>query len=282
MSNHSGNLYIVATPIGNLDDISVRAKQVLARVDLILAEDTRHSRKLLNALGLNTPMRSCHDFNEREVASDMVRLLQEGKELALISDAGTPLISDPGYHLVNMAHEKGITVVPVPGPSALICALSAAGLPTDRFTFEGFAPERPVARLNCFRELETECRTIVFYESPHRIMDFLRDAVTVFGASRPATLARELTKKFESLRQGTLEQLLALLQEDEQQRKGEFVVVIRGNTEDTGVNDVEVRRVLKLLLTTLPVKKAAALAAEITGKRKNELYQLALQLKPED
>lgn len=278
MSDHTGVLYIVATPIGHLDDISARARQVLASVDLILAEDTRHSKKLLQALAVSTPMRAYHDFNEREAASAIVESLLAGQQIAVISDAGTPLISDPGYHLVSLCHQSGVQVVPIPGPSALICALSAAGLPTTRFIFEGFVPERRSARQTCFAALKSEARTLVFYEAPHRIMDFLVDAGTVFGGQRRMTIARELTKKFETIVTGTIAELSAILQQDEQQRRGEFVVLIEGEHSAANADDNEAKRVLAILLASVGVKQAAVMAAEITGRRKNELYQWALEM----
>ena len=278
MSNNTGVLYIVATPIGNLEDISARTRRILAEVDLIAAEDTRHSKKLLNGLGIKKSMQPYHDFNEQDAAVQIVDSLKQGKRIALISDAGTPLINDPGYRLVSLAHEEGIQVVPVPGPAALICALSAGGLATDRFVFEGFAPEKRAARVKHFAKLQMETRTIIFYEAPHRIAAFMEDAASVFGDERLATLARELTKKFETIKRARISDLLNFLREDQQQQKGEFVVLIEGRQEETGIDDFEAKRILGVLLSHLGVKAAAAATADITGRRKNELYQLALEI----
>jgi len=278
VSNHSGVLYIVATPIGNLEDISARARRILATVDLIAAEDTRHSKKLLSALGVKVPLTSYHNFNERERAPAIIALLKQGKQIALIADAGTPLINDPGYHLVSMAHAEGMRVVPVPGPAALVCALSAAGLPTARFVFEGFAPAKQAARRKRFTALQTEIRTIIFYETPQRIVNFLEDAITVFGEARVAALARELTKKFETIKKASLADLLVFVQTDAHQQKGEFVVLINGADSSANADEQEAKRVLGILLSSLGAREAAAMTAMLTGKRKNVLYPLALAL----
>lgn len=282
MSNQVGTLYVVATPIGNLEDLSSRAKRILAEVDLIAAEDTRHSRKMLVHFGIKTPMKSCHDFNEQKSVPQLLRRLQHGENLALISDAGTPLISDPGYHLVQAAQESGIRVVPVPGANALISALSVVGLPTDRFIFEGYVPEKPVARKKCLQTFSTETRTMVFYEAPHRILEFLQDAVAIFGEARLAAVARELTKRFETIHRDTLGNLVDLLRDDAVQRKGEFVVVIHGVSAEDLIDDQELVRILTILLShALSVKDVAAIAAEIVGGRKNDCYKLAVQLRDE-
>ncbi len=278
MSRHSGVLYIVATPIGNLEDVSARAKRILAEVDLIAAEDTRHSRKLLAALGIRTPLQAYHNFNEHEAARRLIEALKAGRDVALIADAGTPLINDPGYRLVSAAHAEGLQVVPVPGPAALIAAFSAAGLPPTRFAFEGFAPDKHAARLKIFTALKTERRTLIFYETPQRIVHFLEDAVTVFGGMRPAALARELTKKFETIKKANLAGLLAFVQADEQQQKGEFVLLIGAAEAGTHADEQEARRVLSILLDSLGVRQAAAIAAALTGQRKNALYELALKM----
>ena len=278
MSINSGTLYIVATPIGNLEDFSPRAVRILKEVDLIAAEDTRHSQKLLNHFGINTKMRSYHDFSRANTGKELIKRLMSGEDLALISDAGTPLISDPGYKLVKTVHKQGIKVVPVPGPSSLISALSVAGLPTDRFIFEGFAPEKQAARRKRLESLREEERTLVFFESPHRIMAFLEDAVAVFGPERPVTLAREITKIHETIHHASLETLYEEFQDQQQPEKGEFVAVIAGTGTAMSVPERETDRVLALLLDALPVKQAAALAARITGGRKNEIYQRALEL----
>ena len=278
MSDQAGKLYIVATPIGNLDDISARALAVLGEVDLIAAEDTRHSKRLLSHYAITTPLRSYHDFNERQAMVKFMELLRNGKQIALISDAGTPLINDPGYHLVSAAHECGIRVVPVPGPCAAIAALSAAGLPTDRFVFEGYAPDKQSARIARFRDLAREPRTLIFYEAPHRIQGFLADAEAAFGARRLATLGRELTKRFETLRRGELAKLRALVEAEASWSKGEYVVIVHGAEARQEESVEEAQRVLTILLQELPLKQAAKLAAGITGRKKNELYELGLKL----
>jgi 16S rRNA (cytidine1402-2'-O)-methyltransferase len=279
MAQPAGTLYIVATPIGNLDDIGQRALQVLAAVDRIAAEDTRHSQRLLGHYGIRTPLLALHEHNERQKIEGLLAELEQGRSLALISDAGTPLISDPGFPLVRAARERGIRVVPVPGCNAAICALSAAGLPTDRFVFEGFLPAREGQRENRLRELAGETRTLVFYESSHRILDSLASMAAVFGASRRAVVARELTKTFETIRDGALAELLEWVRADPQQQKGEFVVLVEGapaRASDT--LDAETERVLVTLLEELSVKQSAALAAKLTGVAKKRLYERALEL----
>lgn len=278
MSDQAGKLYIVATPIGNLEDISARALAVLSEVDLIAAEDTRHSKRLLSHYSITTPLRSYHDFNERQAMLKFMDLLRDGKQIALISDAGTPLINDPGYHLVSAAHEYGIRVVPVPGPCAAIAALSAAGLPTDRFVFEGYAPEKQPARVTRFKDLARETRTLIFYEAPHRIQGFLADAEATFGPRRLATLARELTKRFETLRRDELVKLRALVEAEASWSKGEYVIIVHGAEARQEEGIEEAQRVLTVLLQELPLKQAAKLAAGITGRKKNELYALGLKL----
>lgn len=283
-SNSAGTLFVVATPIGNLEDISARALRVLREVALIAAEDTRHSSRLLQHFGIGTPLAACHEHNEREEGSRFLVRLQAGEDVALISDAGTPLISDPGYHLVRQARAAGIRVVPVPGACALIAALSAAGLPSDRFIFEGFLPAKVAARRARLELLKEEPRTLIFYEAPHRILECLADLATVFGVERPALLGRELTKTFETLQGLPLGQLHAWVEADVNQQRGECVLVVAGWQAPQGEEAVnaEAIRVLDLLLGELPVKRAATLAAEITGVRKNLLYQLALERKAGD
>ncbi|MBX8575990.1 16S rRNA (cytidine(1402)-2'-O)-methyltransferase [Pseudomonas cichorii] len=273
-----GSLYVVATPIGNLDDMSVRALKVLREVALIAAEDTRHSSRLMQHFGISTPLAACHEHNERDEGSRFITRLLAGDDVALISDAGTPLISDPGYHLVRQARAAGVQVVPVPGACALIAALSAAGLPSDRFIFEGFLPAKAVGRKSRLEVLREEPRTLIFYEAPHRILECLQDMEQVFGPDRPALLARELTKTFETLKGLPLAQLRAFVEGDSNQQRGECVVLVAGWTPpaDEDVVGAEARRVLDLLLEEMPLKRAAALAAEITGVRKNLLYQVAL------
>lgn len=269
---------MVATPIGNLDDISARALKILADVALIAAEDTRHSVRLLQHFGINTPLAPCHEHNERDEGNRFIARLLAGDNVALISDAGTPLISDPGYHLVRQARAAGINVVPVPGACALIAALSAAGLPSDRFIFEGFLPAKAVGRQARLNLLKEEPRTLIFYEAPHRILECLQDMEAIFGAERPAVLGRELTKTFETLKGLPLAELRAFVESDSNQQRGECVVLVAGWTapEDEQAVSGEVLRVLDLLLAEMPLKRAAALAAEITGVRKNVLYQVAL------
>lgn len=274
-----GTLYVVATPIGNLDDISARALKVLAEVALIAAEDTRHSARLMQHFGIATPLQACHEHNERDQGGRFLARLQAGEDVALISDAGTPLISDPGYHLVRQARAAGVSVVPVPGACALVAALSAAGLPSDRFIFEGFLPAKAVGRRARLELLKEEPRTLIFYEAPHRILECLEDMRAVFGAERPALLARELTKAFETLKGLPLAELCSWVAADSNQQRGECVVLVAGwqAAEADAPVDAEAVRVLDLLLKEMPLKRAAALASEITGVRKNLLYQLALE-----
>lgn len=277
----SGTLYVVATPIGNLDDISSRALKVLREVALIAAEDTRHSSRLLQHFGINTPLAACHEHNEREQGGRFLSKLQAGEDVALISDAGTPLISDPGYHLVRQVRAAGIRVAPVPGPCALIAGLSAAGLPSDRFVFEGFLPAKASGRKAKLEALREEPRTLIFYEAPHRILESLQDMRDVFGAERQAVLARELSKTFETIKGLELAPLCEWVGADSNQQRGECVVMVAGYqapADEDAINP-EAMRVLHLLLAEMPVKRAAAVAAEITGVRKNLLYQAALEAK---
>jgi 16S rRNA (cytidine1402-2'-O)-methyltransferase len=274
-----GTLYVVATPIGNLDDMSARALKVLANVALIAAEDTRHSIRLLQHFGIDTPLAACHEHNERDEGGRFITKLLAGEDVALVSDAGTPLISDPGYHLVRQARAAGVSVVPVPGACALIAALSAAGLPSDRFIFEGFLPAKAAGRRARLEQVKEEPRTLIFYEAPHRILECLEDMELVFGGERPALLARELTKTFETLKGLPLAELRAFVAGDSNQQRGECVVLVGGWSAPEGEDAIsaEAQRVLELLLAELPLKRAAALAAEITGVRKNLLYQVALE-----
>ncbi|MFB4393869.1 MULTISPECIES: 16S rRNA (cytidine(1402)-2'-O)-methyltransferase [unclassified Pseudomonas] len=273
-----GTLYVVATPIGNLDDMSARALKVLADVALIAAEDTRHSVRLLQHFGIDTPLAACHEHNERDEGGRFITRLLAGDDVALVSDAGTPLISDPGYHLVRQARAAGVKVVPVPGACALIAALSAAGLPSDRFIFEGFLPAKSAGRKARLEQVREEPRTLIFYEAPHRILECLEDMEAVFGGERPALLARELTKTFETLKGLPLAELRAFVAADANQQRGECVVLVSGWSapQDEQAISAEAQRVLDLLLAELPLKRAAALAAQITGVRKNLLYQAAL------
>ena len=278
VSNAAGRLYIVATPIGNLDDISARAIEVLRTVDRVAAEDTRHSGRLLMHLAIDRPMLSLHEHNEAEAAQRVIAHLSAGESLALVSDAGTPLISDPGYGLVCRCHEQGIEVVAVPGPSALIAALSVSGLPTDRFRFEGFLPRRQQARLTHLQSLLNETVTLVFYESSHRILDTLQDMSDVFGASRHAVVGRELTKLHETVLSAPLGDLLERVRADENQRKGEFVVLLAGADAAVDASSMDTDALLSVLLEQLPLRQAANLAARISGKKKNLLYRRALEL----
>lgn len=277
MSNAPGTLYIVATPIGNLGDWSQRAQEILSQVALIAVEDTRHSSKLLSHFGIQTPMLAYHEHNEKQASEKLLARLLAGDSVALISDAGTPLISDPGYPLVSLAHAEGIRVSPIPGPSAVIAALSASGLPTDRFVFEGFLPSKQQARKGRLMALQRDSRTLVFYESPHRIVASLEDMTDVLGGERLAVLARELTKSYETIKQARLAELTGWVASDSYQAKGEIVVMVHG-AQATGPEAAEAERVLTILLKSLPVKEAASLAAEITGAKKNALYQQALYI----
>ena len=265
-------LHVVATPIGNLGDLSPRARQVLAEVAAICAEDTRRSGQLLAHFGIATPLLALHEHNEQQLAQRLVARLLAGDSLALVSDAGTPLVSDPGYRLVQAARAAGIRVSPVPGPCALIAALSVAGLPSDRFAFEGFLPAKASARRERLAALAGETRTLVFYESAHRIEESLADLCAAFGGERPAVLARELTKLFETVLDGTLANLQSRVQADPDQRKGEFVLVVQGVGEDADAKLAEGRRVHAVLARQLPPSTAAKLAAEITGAPRKALY----------
>jgi len=276
-SQISNALYIVATPIGNLGDMSARAIETLRSVDVVAAEDTRHSGRLLQHFGINTRMLSYHDFSDDSRVQMIVERLRNGESVALISDAGTPLISDPGYRLVLLAREAGVRVVPIPGACALATALCASGLPSDRFLFEGFLPARHTARIRHLEALRDESLTLIFYESPHRIVDSVTDMLAVLGPQRHVVLCRELTKTFETIHGDALGELLPWLLADDNRQRGEFVVLIRGaeEIEPEGVG-AEAEKVLAILLEELSVKQASALAARITGVKKNLLYQMAL------
>lgn len=273
-----GVLYIVATPIGNLDDISIRALDTLRRADVIAAEDTRHSAKLLQHYAINAPMVALHDHNEAEQAEVLVASLRAGRHVALISDAGTPLVSDPGFKLLRAARAAGIKVVPIPGACAAIAALSAAGLPSDRFAFEGFLPPKSAARRAALASLKDEPRTLIFYESPHRVVAALADMAQELGAERAAVIARELTKQFETVTAAALGVLADTLARDHSQQRGEFVILVAGAPSHSAERDAEGARVLRILLAQLPLKQAAELAAKITGTKKNTLYQYGLTL----
>lgn len=276
--NQAGHLFVVATPIGNLADFTARAQTVLASVQQILAEDTRHSAKLLKAYGINTPLLSLHEHNEEVRTTEALERLARGEALALISDAGTPLISDPGFRLVCAVRDRNLAVTAIPGPSALTAALSIAGQPTDRFVFEGYLPARAGARRNRLDALAGEARTLVFYESPHRLMDTLQDLKTCFGDTRSATLLKELTKQHEQGIRGTIAELQAWLTADPKHGQGEFVLVVAGNPAPPAADDP--RPLLRTLRKHLSVKQAVAAAAEISGRPRNELYKLALEQEP--
>ncbi|WP_264874778.1 16S rRNA (cytidine(1402)-2'-O)-methyltransferase [Vibrio agarivorans] len=276
--NDLPTLYIVPTPIGNLADITQRAIDVLSSVDLIAAEDTRHTGKLLSHFGINTKTYPLHDHNEQQKAQALVDKLQQGMSIALVSDAGTPLISDPGYHLVNQCRQADVRVVPLPGACAVITALSASGLPSDRFSFEGFLPAKSKGRKDKFLEIAKAERTCIFYESPHRILDSLDDMLAILGPEREVAIARELTKTFETIRNMPLGELVEWVRSDENQQRGEMVLLVHGYREEASdtIPD-EVTRMLTILVKELPLKKAAALCAEIYNLKKNALYKWGLE-----
>lgn len=273
-----GVLYVVATPIGNLEDITHRALKVLTNVDLIAAEDTRETRKLLAHFGISTRLFAYHDHNETVAAARLIEALEEGRDLALVSDAGTPLISDPGYTLVRTARERGIRVVPIPGASAALCALSAAGLPSDRYLFLGFPPRTPSQRRSWIESAAAEPGTLVLYESGKRAAQTLADLSHVLGDERRVVVGRELTKRFETFLFGSAGELSRRLSEDEEQRLGELVILVQGAAGTVEGNHAEQARVLRVLCEELPLRQAAALAARITGAKKNAFYRLGLDL----
>lgn len=268
---------MVATPLGNLGDMGLRAVEVLKSVALVVAEDTRRSRPLLRHFGIQTPLYSFHEHNEDERIGSLLARLAEGQSLALISDAGTPLVSDPGFHLVREARARGLRVSPVPGPSAAIAALSVAGLPVDRFVFEGFLPARSTARQGRLSELRGETRTLVFYEAPHRVRDCLADMAAVLGSERKVVIARELTKLYESIHSDTLGQVGRWLDGDPNRCRGEFVILVSGAAA-VGPGDAAVREVMEALLEELPPSRAVRIAVRLTGRNRNELYRLAQEL----
>lgn len=269
---------MVATPIGHLGDVSVRATQVLHDVDVIAAEDTRHTRGLLNHLGVSTPrLLSLHEHNETRQLPGLVRLLQSGGSVALVSDAGTPLISDPGYRLVSKAGELDIPVIAVPGPSAVTAALSISGLPTDRFVFEGFLPARAQARRTRLQSLSSESRTLVFFESPKRVLDALSDIADIFGDDRPVALCRELTKRFESVQRARAGELSVQLRDLPGKVKGEIVLVVQGAVELPSASAFDEDLLIKLLADALPPRRASEIAAQLTGGRKNDFYKRMLK-----
>jgi 16S rRNA (cytidine1402-2'-O)-methyltransferase len=271
-TTQAGTLYVVATPIGNLGDLGARAREVLAAVDAICAEDTRHTRQMLVALGIDRPLLALHEHNEGEIAWKLVERLRNGERLALVSDAGTPLVSDPGYRLVREVRAAGLAVSPIPGACAAIAALSVAGIPSDRFCFEGFLPAKGSARRERLAALARETRTLVFYESSHRIEESLADLVAAFGADREAVLARELTKLFETVLGDTLASIAAKVAADDNQRKGEFVLVVRGCEDDTAARLIEGQRLYAKLAEHLKPSVAAKLAADLSGAPRKSLY----------
>ena len=278
MKDTTAALYIVATPIGNLADISARAIEVLSSVDVIAAEDTRHSKYLLQHHGIETYTISLHEHNEQQRSELLLSRIAAGESIALISDAGTPLISDPGYRLVNMAREQGIKVIPIPGACAVIAALSASGLSAERFAFEGFLPPKSTARLQALKSLANEPRTLIFYESPKRMVASLQDMLTVFGGDRKACLARELTKMFETIVTLPLAELVDVVINDANHQKGEIVLLVEGQAAVVDSDEAEEVRVLQILLDEVPLKQAAAITASILGIKKNKAYEMALKL----
>ncbi|WP_114890263.1 16S rRNA (cytidine(1402)-2'-O)-methyltransferase [Haemophilus influenzae] len=278
MTDLTGILYIVATPIGNLQDITQRALETFAQVDLIAAEDTRHSGLLLSHYGIKKPFFALHDHNEQEKAHILVEKLKQGSNIALISDAGTPLISDPGFHLVRQCREAGIRVVPLPGACAAITALCASGIASDRFCFEGFLPAKSKARKDKLENIAEEDRTLIFYESTHRILDTLEDMQAVLGEGRYIVLAREMTKTWETITGNTIKNLCEWLLEDPNRTKGEMVLIVEGKPKSDNNDEISPQAVkaLELIAEELPLKKAAAIVAELYGYKKNALYQFGL------
>lgn len=274
MKIQPGTLYVVATPIGNIDDLSPRAREVLANVSLVAAEDTRHAGQLLTRLGISVRLVSLHEHNEAQRCEELLALLKTGSSIALVSDAGTPLISDPGYRLLAAARASVLPVSPIPGCCALVAALSVAGLPTDRFLFEGFLPARRAARLARLGELAGLAPTLVFYESVHRLPETLQDAIGVFGESRPAAVGRELTKLHETIYRGSLAEVLAAVQSDPGGERGECTLLIAGNPAPLQAAEGELARIVKLLAAELPAAQAAGLAARITGGSRRDAYRL--------
>lgn len=278
----SAQLFVVATPIGHLDDMTFRAIEVLKSVSVVAAEDTRQSAQLLKHYNIATPLTACHDHNESNKINILIERLKNGEDIALVSDAGTPLISDPGFKLVRAAQEHNIRVIPVPGACAAIAALSAVGLPSDRFSFEGFLPSKQSQRLLQLEKLKHETQTMIIYEAPHRILECVKDMVDVFGAERPVGFAREITKTFETIKKMTLVELRTFIENDHHQQKGEIVLVIGGATEEHDVNQEKLDKLLLRLLEDLSVKAASQLAADLTGIKKKIAYQRALELTQKD
>lgn len=274
----SAQLFVVATPIGHLDDMTFRAIDILKSVSIVAAEDTRQSAQLFKHYNISTPLTACHDHNESNKIEQLIETLQSGKNVALISDAGTPLISDPGFKLVRAAQEHGIRVTPVPGACAAIAALSAVGLPSDRFSFEGFLSSKSSQRIGQLEKLKDETQTLIFYEAPHRILDCVKDMVAIFGEDRPVGFAREITKTFETIKKMTLKELVTFIEKDHHQQKGEIVLVVGGNPEEKDLDQEKMDQLLTRLLQDLSVKAASQLAADLTGVKKKVAYQRALEL----
>jgi 16S rRNA (cytidine1402-2'-O)-methyltransferase len=277
-SKQSGTLYLIATPIGNFNDISYRAITTIKNSEYIAAENTKHTLKLLNHLGIKAKLISYNDHNEKTQANYLLDLLQQGQDIGMVSDAGTPLICDPGYTIVNIAREKGIKVVSIPGPCALITALCASGMPTDRFSFLGFLPSTASARQQKLTEMQEYPYTWIVYEAPHRILKSLTDMQKILSPERHIVIARELTKTFETMHSGTIENLLEVLHHSKDEQRGEFVVIIQGKAKSSQVK-AEDMRLLFLLLAEMPIKKACSIVSETTGISKKILYQEALKLK---
>lgn len=272
---------MVATPIGNLGDLSPRAREVLAGVSLIAAEDTRHTGQLLQSFGVATPLTSMHEHNESRKSAALLDRVARGESIAIVSDAGTPLISDPGFDLIAAARQRNIPVIAVPGPCAAIAAISVAGLPTDRFAFEGFLASKSAARRTQLESLVAETRTLVFYEAPHRLTEVLRDMAAVLGGDRRATVSRELTKRFETTYSGSLAELAALAERDENMSRGEIVIVVTGAPEQShDAVALDAQQLLRALLDELSPAQAAKIASRLTGTKRSELYDLAMRLKP--
>ncbi|MCG5226828.1 16S rRNA (cytidine(1402)-2'-O)-methyltransferase [Acinetobacter pittii] len=274
----SAQLFVVATPIGHLDDMTFRAIDILKSVSIVAAEDTRQSAQLFKHYNISTQLTACHDHNESNKIEQLVQKLLAGDNVALISDAGTPLISDPGFKLVRAAQEHGIKVVPVPGACAAIAALSAVGLPSDRFSFEGFLPSKASQRISQLEKLKNETQTLIFYEAPHRILECVKNMAEVFGENRPVGFAREITKTFETIKKMTLKDLVSFIENDHNQEKGEIVLVVGGAPEKTDLEQEKLDELLKRLLQDLSVKAASQLAADLTGIKKKVAYQRALEL----
>jgi len=274
-----GKLFIVATPIGNLDDMVPRAIECLQSVDVIAAEDTRRTGQLCSHFDIRTNLRAYHDHNEQQQATQLVSLIQQGQNIALVSDAGMPLVSDPGYRLVRAAREASVDVTVIPGPCALVVALAGAGLPSDRFLFMGFPPAKEKARADWFLESRAETATLICYESSHRIQASLQTLKSVYGTERKICLGRELTKTYETWIHGTIAEVVGQVEADPNQRKGEFVMVIEGASGKVEVGDAEISRYMESLMKELPIKKAAAIASELLGQSKKHCYNTGLKLK---